>query len=83
MFFCRRDWYAMIGGNKCGWYATLGVYPPRTEAGLCGGMHRAWLLPRLTPWAGKSERRKAAQNLACFARWNTGFIGVHALDALY
>ena len=19
----------MIGGNKCGWYATLGVYPPR------------------------------------------------------
>ena len=55
-----------------GVYAGVGVYPPRArlralryaeagKAGLCAETYRAWLPPRLTPWAGKSCRRRAAK----------------------
>ena len=49
------------------------------KAGLCAETYRTWLPPRLTAWAGKSERRGAAQNLARSARGDTGFIGSRAV----
>ena len=54
----------MIGENEPTRAATLGVYPPRTEAGFRAETYRAWLPPRLTPWAGKSERRQGGSKYA-------------------